>query len=105
MKRTTLEMLALARITRNAHGYDFLAIPRRNDATREIYNACGSIRVATRDTETGTINSDQWILEKLGAVKVGEWVTHRLLQKVNNLERGRETQWIKISENLWESQK
>lgn len=101
MKRTTLEMLALARITRNAHGYDFLAIPRRNDATREIYNACGSIRVATRDTETGTINSDEWILEQLNAVKVGEFATHHL----KNFGGARETQWIKISENLWESQK
>lgn len=101
MKRTTLEMLALARITRNAHGYDFLAIPRRNDATREIYNACGSIRVATRDTETGTINSDQWILEQLDAVKVDEWLIHRM----KDFKGSRETQWIKISENLWESQK
>lgn len=97
MQKTTLEMLALARITRNAHGYDFLSIPRRNAETREIMLFCGLTRVATRDTETGTINSDQWILEKLGAVKVGEFATHHL----KNFEGARETKWTKIESDCW----
>ena len=97
MQKTTLEMLALARITRNAHGYDFLSIPRRNDATREIYSACGSIRVATRDTETGATNSDFWILEQLNAVKVGEFATHHL----KNFEGACETKWTKIENDYW----
>ena len=97
MQKTTLEMLALARITRNAHGYDFLAIPRRNDATREIYNACGSIRVATRDTETGTINSDEWIVEQLNSVKVGEFVIHHL----KNFEGACDSKWTKIESDCW----
>ena len=97
MQKTTLEMALLARITRNSHGYDFLSIPRRNDATREIYNACGLIRVATRDTETGTINSDEWIVEQLNSVKVGEFVIHHL----KNFEGACETQWIKIESDCW----
>ena len=96
-QKTTLEMLALARITRNAHGYDFLSIPRRNDATREIYSACGSIRVATRDTETGTINSDEWIVEQLNSVKVGEFVIHHL----KNFEGALDTKWTKIESDCW----
>ena len=96
-QKTTLEMARLARITRNAHGYDFLSIPRRNAETREIYNACGSIRVATRDTETGTTNSDFWILEQLNAVKVGEFVIHHL----KNFEGALDTKWTKIENDYW----
>ena len=96
-QKTTLEMARLARITRNAHGYDFLSIPRRNDATREIYSACGSIRVATRDTETGTINSDEWIVEQLNSVKVGEFVIHHL----KNFEGALDTKWTKIESDCW----
>jgi hypothetical protein len=95
MSRTTKEMLDLARIYCAVNNYEYLSLPRRSSATREIYDACGSVRLAKRDTSFGgRRNTDEWIIENLNGVQVGEFVTH--------CRRDHDpVKWVKIADDLW----
>ena len=95
MKRTTKEMVDLAQIHCHANNYEYLSLPRRDKETREIYDACGNVRLCQRDTSFGgSYNSEEWIVGQLESVLIGEHVMH--------CRRHHDpVKWVKIADDLW----
>lgn len=88
---TNAELSLKARITSNAHGYDFLSIAESEYHSRAI--------AMNRTAFGGSHTSKEDIISELAKLPLLTVVTHHFCNN-NNLKKS-ETQWKKVSPDAW----